>query len=96
MGTFESSVERTVSKLEDQLELWAAKLNELAAKAEVKSHETKIDTRKHLEDAKAKLAVARSRLDEAKTAGAGRWDKFKAGVESAWKELETAFHDLAR
>jgi hypothetical protein len=91
----ESSVEKTVSKLEDQLELWAARLNELAAKIDVRSQEAKIDARKGLEDAKAKLAVARSKLDEAKSAGADRWDKFKAGVESSWKELETAFHNLA-
>jgi division protein CdvB (Snf7/Vps24/ESCRT-III family) len=94
MATFESNIERTVSKLEDRLELWAAKLNELAAKTEVKSQETKIEARARLEEAEARLAVARTKLDEAKIAGAERWDKFKAGVESAWKELETAFDKL--
>jgi len=89
-----SSVETTVSKLEDQLELWGAKLSELAAKAEVTGREAKIDARKHLDEVKAKLDEARSKLDEAKTAGEGRWDKFKADLERSWKELEGAFHDL--
>ena len=94
MGTIGTSIDKTVSKLEDQLTLWGAKLNELVAKAEVAGQETKIDARKHLDDAKAKLADARARLDEAKAAGGDKWDKFKSGVEHSWKELEGAFHKL--
>lgn len=94
MGTIESNVDKTVSKLEGQLRLWAAKLNELAAKVEVTGQETKIDARKHLDDMKAKLKVAQSKLDEAKAAGGDKWDKFKAGIESSWKELEGAFQKL--
>jgi division protein CdvB (Snf7/Vps24/ESCRT-III family) len=94
MGTIESNVEKTVSKLEDQLKLWGAKLNELAAKADVAGKEAKIDARKHLDEMKANLKVAQSKLDEAKTAGADKWDKFKSGIESSWKELEGAFQKL--
>lgn len=94
MGTIGTSIETTVSKLEDQLKLWGAKLNELVAKAEVAGQETKIDARKHLEDVKAKLADARAKLDEAKAGGGEKWEKFKAGVEHSWKELEGAFHKL--
>jgi hypothetical protein len=94
MGTIESSVDRTVSKLEDQLALWGAKLKEAAAKAEVAGQETKLEAREHLDEVKAKLDVARSKLDEAKAAGGDGWHKFKAGVESAWSDLEGAFHKL--
>lgn len=94
MGTIESSIDKTVSKLEDQLKLWGAKLNELAAKIDVAGKETKIDARKHLDDMKAKLKVAQSRLDEAKAAGGDKWDKFKLGIESSWKEIEGAFQKL--
>jgi len=94
MGTIEASVDKTVMRLEDQLTLWGAKLKELVAKAEVAGQETKIDARKHLDEVKAKLELARSKLDEAKAAGGDRWDNFKAGVESSWKELEGAFHNL--
>lgn len=94
MGTIESSVDKTVSKLEDQLKLWGAKLNELAAKADVAGQEAKIDARKRLDDLKAKIKVARAKLDEAKAAGGDKWDKFKSGIESSWKELEGAFQKL--
>jgi cob(I)alamin adenosyltransferase len=94
MGTTGSSVDKTVSKLQDQLTLWGAKLNELVAKVEVAGQETKIDARKHLDEMKAKLKVAQAKLDEAKAAGADKWDRFKSGVESSWKELEGAFQKL--
>ena len=94
MGTIETSVEKTVSKLEGQLKLWGAKLDELVAKAEVAGQETKLEARKHLDEVKAKLAVARTKLDEAKAAGEDKWGTFKIGVESSWKELETTFQKL--
>ena len=94
MGTIASSVDKNVNKLEDQLKLWGAKLSELVAKAEVAGQENKIEARKHLDDVKAKLAIARSKLDEAKAAGADTWDKFKAGIESSWKDIEGTFQKL--
>ena len=94
MGTIESSVDKTASKLEDQLKLWGAKLAELAAKVEVAGQETKIDARKRLDDMKSKIKVAQAKLDEAKAAGGDKWDKFKSGNESSWKELEGAFQKL--
>jgi histidinol dehydrogenase len=94
MGTIESSIDKTASKLEDQLKLWGAKINEIAAKVDVAGQEAKIDARKHLDDIKAKIKVAQSKLDEAKAAGGDKWDTFKSGLESSWKELEGAFQKL--
>ena len=94
MGTIESNVDKSMSKLEDQLKLWGAKLDELVAKMEVAGQETKIDARKHLDEVKTRLVTARSKLDEAKAAGGDKWDGFKTGVESSWKELEAAFQKL--
>jgi hypothetical protein len=94
MGTIDSNVDKTMSKLQDQLKLWGAKLTELAAKVEVAGQETKIDARKRLDDMKSKMKVAQAKLDEAKAAGGDKWDKFKSGIESSWKELEGAFQKL--
>ncbi len=96
MGTIESSVDKTVSKLEDQLKLWGTRLNELAAKIDVAGQGAKIDARKGLGEMKAKIKVAQSKLDEAKAAGGDKWDKFKSGIESSWKDLEGAFQQLTR
>ncbi len=95
MGTIEASVDKGVSKFEAEIETWGAKLREVVAKLEAAGRETKSDARAHLEEVQAKLAVARAKLDEAKRAGGDRWDKFKAGVESSWKELESAFRKAA-
>lgn len=94
METIGSNVDKTVTRLEDLLSLWGAKLNELAAKVEVARKEGRLEARTQLEEAKDKLEQARSKLDEAKAAGEERWDKFKAAVESSWKDLEGAFLDL--
>lgn len=39
-------------------------------------------------------ADARGKLDEAKAAGADKWETFKSRLETSWKELEGAFHKL--
>jgi hypothetical protein len=96
MGTIESRVDKTVSKLESQLELWGAKLKVLAAKTEVAGQEAKIDSRKRVDELQAKLAVTQAKLQAARAAGADKWDTFKRDVESSWKELEGAFEKLAR
>ena len=94
METIEVNVDKTMSKLQDQLKLWGAKLTELAAKVDVAGQETKIDARKRLDDMKSKMTVAQAKLDEAKAAGGDEWDKFRSGIESSWKELEGAFQKL--
>lgn len=96
MGTIESSVDKTVSKLEDQLKLWGTKLNDLAARVDAAAREGKIDARRRLDEMKEKVKVAQAKLDEAKAAGGAQWGKFKSGLESSWKEIESAFQKLTR
>lgn len=45
-------------------------------------------------DLRAKQALAQEKLDELEAAGGDKWDTFKAGVESAYNELETTFKKL--
>lgn len=94
MATIESRVDKNLSKLEAQLKLWGAKLNEVAAKANVAGKQASIDSRKQVEGLKAKLAVAQAKLDEAKAAGGEKWDALKQGVEHLWEDLETTFKKL--
>jgi hypothetical protein len=94
MGTIESSINNTMSKLEGQLELWSAQLKELVAKGDVAGQKAKIDSRKHLDELKTKLDLARSKLAEAKAAGDDKWDAFKQAIETSWKDLEGAFKGL--
>lgn len=94
MGTFESNVDKTMSKLEIQLGEWAAKLDELVAAAEQAGEQAKRDSRERIDELKVRLATAQARLDEAKLAGGDKWDTMKEGLERSWKELERTFQRL--
>ena len=88
------ATEGHVGKMEAELRQWGAKLDELVAKAEKAGAEVKIDQRRRIDDLKAKVQAAQSKLDEVRTAGSERWETLKTGVESAWSELELAFKKL--
>jgi hypothetical protein len=94
MATIDTRIDKNLSKLEAQLKLWGAKFNEVAAKANVAGQQASIDSRKRVDDMKAKLKVAQSKLDEAKAAGAEKWETLKLGVEHVWNDLETTFKKL--
>ena len=93
-GRAAGPIEANVDKMEAQLKQWAARIDGLAAKAEKAGAQAKIEVRLSIDDLKAKRAVAQAKLDEFKTAGSEKWDGFKAGIERAWGEIETAFNEL--
>ena len=95
MGTIEANIDKTIARLEGQLVLWSAHLKEHVAKGKVAGLQARVETRKQLDEIKAKLDQASSKLAEAKAAGADKWDAFKQAVDSSWKELEGAFKQLA-
>ena len=84
------TMEAHVGKLEERLSKWGAKLDELAARDEVAGAEAKAARHKHIDALKAKRLAAQATLDELKAAGSGKWETFRAGVESAWTDLEIA------
>ncbi len=96
MTNKESHVDRTLVKLEEQLELWNGKLNEFIAKASDAGQQAKVDSRRHLDELKSKLEGARSKLAEAKAAGSETWATLKADLEHTWKDLEGAFKKLVQ
>jgi hypothetical protein len=89
------TVEAHVGKMEAELKQWGARLDELLTKANAAGTGAKIDYRKRLDDLQEKFVVAEARFAELKAAGSRKWDTFKDGVETAWRELETAFTKLA-
>jgi histidinol dehydrogenase len=80
--------------MERRLEQFGARLDRLVAKAKEAGAEARTDYRKRIDDLKAKYRVSQSKLDDLRAAGSERWDTVKAGVESAWAELEAAFKKL--
>jgi peptidoglycan hydrolase CwlO-like protein len=89
------NTEDNVGKLETQLKQWGAKLDEFVAKADRAGTAARIDNRKRIDELKAKVKAAEAKLDEVKTAGSEKWGTLKAGVESAWNDLEIAFKKLS-
>jgi chromosome segregation ATPase len=94
MTTAGSHIDKNVSKLEAQLELWKTKLDEAVARAKDTGEQAKDDSRRHLDELKSKLEAARSKLDDAKAAGSEKWDTLRHGVEQAWQDLERTFKKI--
>jgi hypothetical protein len=94
MTTLEQNIDKTIAKMEAQLKLWNARLNELAARGKVTGQEIKIDARNRIDELKVAVDAAQVRLGEVKKAGAEQWENLRVAVEDAWKRAETAFKKL--
>ena len=88
------TTEAHLGTMEAQLKQWGAKLDELGVIGEEAATEARVLYRKGVEDLKAKHKVAQSKLAELRAAGSDKWDTLKAGVDSAWSELEAGFKKL--
>lgn len=88
-------METHVGKMETQLAVWGAKLDELKAKADKADTRAEAGYHKRVHALEAKYHVAQSKLAAGKAAGSEKWSTFKGGVEVAWKDLEAAFKELS-
>jgi hypothetical protein len=79
----------------EQLETWAAKLDNRFARAKGAGAEEKEKHRDRMDDLKAKHQAARAKLDRVRAAGNAKWESLKSGAESLWNELEAAFKKLS-
>lgn len=86
--------EAHVGKMEAQLAKYGAKLDQLAVKAEKAGADAKSDYRKRVDELKSKHQAAQLKLGELKAAGSDKWQTLKAGVQSAWNELDVAFKKM--
>jgi hypothetical protein len=87
-------VEPDIEKMETQLENWGMTIEKLAARAERARGQTRTDLDYHVDDLKARRALALARLSEFRAAGDEEREDFMDSLESAWTDLETAFNTL--
>jgi hypothetical protein len=87
-------IEAPIGKMETQLKQWGAKLDDMVAVAEEAGAEAKLDYRKRIDYLKSKHQAAQLKLDELRAVGSDKWETLKAGIESAWNEVEGAFEKL--
>ena len=83
-----------IGKMARQLQGCGAKIDDFMAKAEKAGAETRNGYREQIDELKAKYHAAQTKLDELQAADAERWSAVKAGVHSAWVELEATFKKL--
>ena len=88
------TVEAHVEKMEAELKQWGARLDKLVTGAHATSADAKVDYRNRLDDLREKYVAAERSFAELKAAGSGKWEIFQGGVETAWRELATAFTRL--
>jgi chromosome segregation ATPase len=91
---FMGSMEMKVDKLEAQLKQWGEKLEDLEAQAKEAGSEAKGDFHQRIVDLKAKYEIAQKKLAEFKTMSRGKWNNFKADLETLWKDIEVTFRGL--
>jgi hypothetical protein len=88
------TMEMHAEKMETKLNQWLTKLDELVAKTKEAGTDVKSDYRQRIDELRAKYQVAQAKLAELRAAGRGNWESFKAGVESSWNDIETAYKNL--
>lgn len=86
-----ASKDEYVAKLEAQIEAWNARIDELNAKAQRLSDETRRSVQKQIEEGKAKLATARQKVEMLKSIGSDKYEEAKTTLESFWREAKAVF-----
>lgn len=77
-------------KMEAQMNILNAKIEEFNARAKKAKAEAKIEYNKNLEDLKMKRDALKSKLQQMKEAGGKAGEELKAGVQKAMDDLKTA------
>jgi len=83
-----------VGKIEMHLRQMGSRLDRLVAKADAAGTEAKSDYRKQIDHIRDKHALVTGKLTEFRAANGQKWDSFKDGVETAWRDLDDAFKAL--
>jgi len=79
-------------KMETRLREWSVRLDELAARVDHAGAQA--EYRQGVADLKAKWRVAKTRIEELKAAKHEKWQAFKDGIDTAWKDLDATFQKL--
>ena len=85
------SIEAHIGKMETQLKLWSSKIDRLAAKTQRVGFQARFDTLLYIDELKALRVIAQSKFDEFRAAEGKEQKRLKAGLKSAWNDLDAAF-----
>jgi multidrug resistance efflux pump len=77
-------------QMEAQLKEWAAKIDQVKARADVAEAGAKVEYYKQIETMRAKADAVRTQLNGMKASSEAAWESLKGGVESAWTDLKAS------
>lgn len=81
-------------KKEAQLAVWEAEIDKLKAKSSMASADAQIAMNKQIEKLESKIDEGKTKLSDLIQATDDMYESMKAGVESSWDSVKTAFSDV--
>ena len=81
-------------KIDAELDLAQAKLDEFKAKAKSLSAEARIRHAKHVDDLEQKAIAVKAKLQELDEASEDTWEQLTDSVENTWKVLQATLADV--
>jgi hypothetical protein len=82
-----------VGKMETQLKLWGTRIDKFAARTQKAGSLARFEDLLYIDELKALLAIAQSKLDEFRAGGDAERARLEAEVKSACNELDAAFNN---
>jgi chromosome segregation ATPase len=82
-----------IDKLKAQLDVWAAEIDKLEAKAKMAGADARIDLERRIKDLRSQQDSTQSRIAELENASEDAWEDLKEGVESAWNNFRKGLED---
>jgi multidrug resistance efflux pump len=90
-----STKEAYTQKIEAELELAQAKLDQFKAEAKISKADARIKYAKHVDEIEQRVGATKAKLKELGEASEEAWAQLKDGVESAWGALNAAIRNAA-
>ena len=84
-----------VDKLKAQLDVWAAEIDKLEAKAKMAGADARMELDRQIKELKNNQDNAKAKIRELEDAGEDAWEDLKEGVEIAWNRLRQGLDDAA-
>jgi hypothetical protein len=90
-----STKEAYKQKIEAELELAQAKLDEFKAQAKISTADARIKHAKLVDEIEQKVGATKAKLKQLGETSEEAWEQLKDGVESAWGALNVAVRNAA-
>jgi len=81
-------------KKEAEIDIWKSDILKLKAKASLASADAQIEMNKHIDALEKKIDEGKTKLSDLIKATDDMYESMKAGVESSWDSVKTAFSNM--